>query len=153
MWSCFISTDLRLAKSVVSTHALSTPVPGLCPSGTAWVDYATGNNIAHAALTECSNMGVCDRATGRCSCRLGFSGEACQRMECPSDCNGQGRYKRCAQTFQPVVSQVAVCKHVPGPTGRDGIGAYKLPTLIRPRKGAKGANAKHFIRDKDQTVS
>lgn len=46
-------------------------------------------------------MGVCDRATGRCSCRSGFSGEACQRMECPSGCNGQGRYNRCALMFQP----------------------------------------------------
>ncbi len=30
----------------------------LCPSHTAWVDYPTANNTAHAAFTECSNM-VC----------------------------------------------------------------------------------------------
>jgi hypothetical protein len=28
----------------------------LCPSHTAWVDYPTANNTAHAAFTECSNM-------------------------------------------------------------------------------------------------
>ena len=78
----------------VSSHALLTPGSGLCPSGTAWVDYATGDNVAHAVLTECSNMGICDRATVRCLCRTGFSGEACQRMECPNDCNGQGRYNK-----------------------------------------------------------
>ena len=64
---------------------------GLCPSGNAWVDHATGNNTAHAALTECSNMGVCDRTTGICSCRSGFTGEACQRLACQDDCNGRGR--------------------------------------------------------------
>lgn len=73
-------------------NAYFTMASGLCPSGTAWVDRATGNNTAHAALTECSNMGVCDRVTGRCSCRSGFTGEACQRMGCPTDCNGRGRY-------------------------------------------------------------
>ncbi|CAM9146187.1 unnamed protein product [Ectocarpus fasciculatus] len=36
-------------------------------------------------------MGVCDRATGLCSCRTGFTGEACQRMGCLNDCNGRGR--------------------------------------------------------------
>ena len=65
--------------------------PGLCPSGNAWVDYPTDNNVAHAALTECSNMGICNRITGRCSCREGFTGEACQRLACPNDCNGRGR--------------------------------------------------------------
>ena len=64
---------------------------GLCPSGNAWVDHATANNTAHAALTECSNMGVCDRATGLCDCRAGFTGEACQRLACQDDCNGRGR--------------------------------------------------------------
>lgn len=98
---------------MVSTHALFAAGPGLCPSGTAWVDHATGDNIAHAALTECSNMGACDRATGRCSCRSGFSGEACQRMGCPNDCYGQGRYKRCALVFHSVWVVVVVHKQVP----------------------------------------
>ncbi|CAM9473810.1 unnamed protein product, partial [Choristocarpus tenellus] len=63
----------------------------LCPSSFAWVDYATANDTAHASYTECSNMGICDRSTGICTCRAGFTGEACQRLECPSDCNGRGR--------------------------------------------------------------
>lgn len=70
-------------------HSIS--CAGLCPSGNAWVDHATSNNTAHAALTECSNMGVCDRTTGLCSCRSGFTGEACQRLVCQDDCNGRGR--------------------------------------------------------------
>ena len=36
--------------------------------------------MAHA-LAECSNMGLCDRATGKCRCFAGFEGEACQRCE------------------------------------------------------------------------
>lgn len=36
-------------------------------------------------------MGVCDRSTGRCSCRAGFTGEACQRLTCSANCNGRGR--------------------------------------------------------------
>lgn len=66
-------------------------ISGLCPSGNAWVDHATENNTAHAAYTECSNMGVCDRSTGRCGCRAGFTGEACQRLTCPADCSNRGR--------------------------------------------------------------
>ncbi|CAM9329994.1 unnamed protein product, partial [Discosporangium mesarthrocarpum] len=63
----------------------------LCPSSSAWVDYATANDTAHAEYTECSNMGICDRSTGICKCRSGFTGEACQRLECPSNCNERGR--------------------------------------------------------------
>lgn len=55
------------------------------------MDYPTANNTAHAALTECSNMGVCNRSSGRCSCRSGFTGEACQRLTCADNCNGRGR--------------------------------------------------------------
>ena len=28
---------------------------------------------------ECSNMGLCDSDTGKCKCRDGFTGNACQR--------------------------------------------------------------------------
>ena len=30
----------------------------VCPSGVAWFDYPSADNVAHAAYTECSNM-VC----------------------------------------------------------------------------------------------
>lgn len=36
-------------------------------------------------------MGVCNRQLGLCECRGGFTGEACQRLECHNGCNGRGR--------------------------------------------------------------
>ena len=65
-----------------------------CPTGRAWFDEATSLDTAHATA-ECSAMGTCDRNTGRCSCRRGFEGAACERMQCPSSnqepCGGRGR--------------------------------------------------------------
>jgi hypothetical protein len=55
----------------------------MCPAGVAWVDFPSANNTAHANFTECSNMGNCNRATGQCECRFGFSGPACDAMSCP----------------------------------------------------------------------
>jgi hypothetical protein len=49
----------------------------LCSSDKAWFDRPTGDNKAHAD-TECSNMGICDRAKGECTCNTGFNGGACQ---------------------------------------------------------------------------
>ena len=66
-----------------------------CPNGTAWADFPTATDVAHASA-ECSNMGTCDRASGKCKCRQGFSGAACQLMRCPGgvesgkDCSGHG---------------------------------------------------------------
>eukprot|EP01035_Chromulina_nebulosa_P025316 gene25316-33047_t len=39
---------------------------------------------------ECSNRGTCDRSTGECSCMNGFTGSACDRLECNLNCNGGG---------------------------------------------------------------
>lgn len=44
-----------------------------CPSATAWVDYAVGNQMAHETV-ECANRGKCDRQTGLCSCEAGYYG-------------------------------------------------------------------------------
>jgi hypothetical protein len=40
--------------------------------------------------TECSNKGLCDRATGLCVCYDGYTGSSCQRTTCPNDCSGHG---------------------------------------------------------------
>jgi hypothetical protein len=61
-----------------------------CPKGAAWADHAYATDKAHA-LTECSNRGVCDRATGQCTCMAGFKGGACERLGCNADCNNKGK--------------------------------------------------------------
>ena len=53
-----------------------------CPVGRAWTDFPSAENVAHADGVECSNMGDCNRETGLCECRTGFSGQACDRCEC-----------------------------------------------------------------------
>lgn len=56
----------------------------LCPAGVAWFDFPKSSNKAHSTLTECSNMGSCNRYTGICKCRSGFGGPACDKMICPT---------------------------------------------------------------------
>jgi len=50
-------------------------------------------NSAHY-YRECSNKGICDRATGNCQCFDGYGGSACQRATCPTSsagtCSGHG---------------------------------------------------------------
>lgn len=66
-----------------------------CPKGRAWFDEAISTTEAHQ-LTECSSMGHCDRMTGICHCRNGYSGTACEYLDCPYDsttgsfCSGNG---------------------------------------------------------------
>jgi len=71
----------------------------ICPSGRAWGDMATDTDTAHAVV-ECSNRGICDRTTGECTCMEGFTGAACERLSCESDCNDHGvcmSYRRFAE--------------------------------------------------------
>lgn len=49
-----------------------------CPSGSAFSDVATGDDLAHH-MTECSGRGDC--IAGVCSCNQGFTGIACERSE------------------------------------------------------------------------
>ncbi|CAN0120898.1 unnamed protein product [Heterosigma akashiwo] len=61
----------------------------ICPFGVAWGDMPTDEDTAHAQA-ECSNRGICDRTNGDCTCMEGFTGSACERLSCESDCNGAG---------------------------------------------------------------
>jgi len=66
-----------------------------CPVGPAWFHEPAINDTAHDVLMECSNIGVCDRSTGECLCKIGYEGAACERMSCPANngktCSGRGR--------------------------------------------------------------
>lgn len=55
----------------------------LFPASTKW------RALNHVYM-ECSNKGVCDRATGECACYEGYEGSACQRSVCPNKCSGHG---------------------------------------------------------------
>jgi len=59
-----------------------------CPRG---ISFTTVSSATfHEVSVECSDAGVCDRATGMCTCYEGHEGSACQRTTCPNDCNGHG---------------------------------------------------------------
>lgn len=60
-----------------------------CPVGRAWSDIVSSIDSAHQ-LAECSNRGVCDHTTGRCTCDIGFTGSSCNRKVCPNSCSGHG---------------------------------------------------------------
>ena len=60
-----------------------------CPVGKSWFSFPTGANAAHADA-ECSDMGICNRSTGQCTCADGFTGGACQYLTCAQDCHGNG---------------------------------------------------------------
>lgn len=72
-----------------------------CPQGLSWFQYPTANEETHSVYSECSEMGICDPSSGRCTCRSGFYGEACQFMACgggvSTPCNGHGRCMNMAE--------------------------------------------------------
>lgn len=68
----------------------------LCPCAASWFDAPVADNEAHQVV-ECSNRGKCDRVTGECACSEGFTGTACERIDCPglatdgTKCSGHGQ--------------------------------------------------------------
>ena len=66
-----------------------------CPTGNAWFDAVSANNVAHRTGVICSGIGVCNDFAGSCSCPNGFTGDACQRQDCEAgedkQCSGHGR--------------------------------------------------------------
>jgi hypothetical protein len=59
-----------------------------CPVRAAWFDDPVATDKAHQDA-ECSNRGLCDRGTGTCTCAVGFTGSACERLACPGS-SGSG---------------------------------------------------------------
>lgn len=66
-----------------------------CPRGFSWIspgfdDTSSTEYCTHDLGAECSDKGLCDRTNGQCDCLDGYSGAACQRLECPNKCSGHG---------------------------------------------------------------
>ena len=61
----------------------------ICPYDVSFADKPdkSGN---HHKYAECSDAGICNRATGECACYSGYEGPACQRISCPNSCSGHG---------------------------------------------------------------
>ena len=38
-----------------------------------------------------TSLGICDPSFGTCSCLQGFTGTACERLDCENSCGGNGR--------------------------------------------------------------
>lgn len=62
-----------------------------CPTGLAWWAEPVAAQDAHYMAT-CSNKGDCDHTTGKCICEDGYSGEACQRKDCPGFNSNSGDF-------------------------------------------------------------
>jgi len=103
-YSCFYVVKDAECKRVVREEQAKTLFPEwqgadcsrrTCPRSTSWSEYGpteTGKTYrcTHQVDVECSDQGLCDRATGLCECFPGFTGNACQRTACPDDCSGHG---------------------------------------------------------------
>jgi len=81
------------------------------PKGT-WEQFPHMSNsdddtMTHSAhdYAECSNKGICDRASGDCKCFDGYGGSACQRATCPVTggltCSGHGT----CETIKEIAAQ------------------------------------------------
>nr|AIG55504.1 secreted protein [Thraustotheca clavata] len=61
----------------------------LCPTGKGWSSLGAANDQAHIR-SVCSNRGTCDFTTGVCTCDVGFTGAACDRVACSLSCSNKG---------------------------------------------------------------
>jgi hypothetical protein len=85
--SCVSSWTVGLGANETQTPEYFGPNCALrhCPSGddpVTSVDETdctdiNGGNAGNLCHVDCSNRGTCDYLTGLCTCRAGFSGEAC----------------------------------------------------------------------------
>lgn len=53
-----------------------------CPYGSSWLSAPKYQHERNRERVECSNMGTCDIFSGKCTCRPGYEGRACERSEC-----------------------------------------------------------------------
>lgn len=70
-----------------------------CPHGTSWHSKPLVSHKRNIERVPCSNAGNCDLDTGKCTCRPGYEGRACERMSCPTR-----RQIRFAQEFDEFYS-------------------------------------------------
>lgn len=61
----------------------------VCPYGPEISGVAYATDSAHP-LVACSSQGTCDTDSGRCICRSGYFGSACEKTSCFNDCSGRG---------------------------------------------------------------
>lgn len=52
-----------------------------CPFGKSWATMPISDHKRYRPNVECSNMGSCDLHSGKCTCRAGFEGRACERSK------------------------------------------------------------------------
>ncbi|ETV93612.1 hypothetical protein, variant 2 [Aphanomyces invadans] len=98
--TCSAGTDYKCICSAGFTGVDCTKKS--CPTGEAWFDEATAPDIAHATAV-CSNKGLCNSVSGLCMCQAGYSGPACEVMDCPGGnppCSGHGTCRTMAQLAQ-----------------------------------------------------
>jgi hypothetical protein len=88
-----------------------------CPNGRAWRSVPTSATEAHPFM-ECSNNGLCEYTSGKCTCFPGFEGDACQRYACPGNCNGHGQCMsmKMAATMTGVLPVTAATSYEGSPT-------------------------------------
>ena len=61
-----------------------------CPSDVSWNVNLQSRELSERPVAECSDRGICNRATGMCNCASGFLGSACSRKTCERSCSGRG---------------------------------------------------------------